>query len=175
MQRITSAILITALTGSSVAHAASDMGLTLHEGPRASASHGGMGAQASVTVRLGDRRIVRGSEKVTLGIAAGPMLAIPSRNAVSAQKSGVAGLAALSIKPGYSASLSIAGQPALQTYTRLGAADAEAQPDGTTKQKKKQSAGDKIAWVAAVAGGVMVVLIGVAAIALSTYCYECGD
>ena len=175
MQRFSSAIAILALIGSSTAQAATDMGLTLHQGARTSASHSGVGAQASVTVRLGDRRVVRDSEKVMLGVAAGPMLAIPARQSIAGGRRAVAGLASISMKPGYSSTFSFAGQPVLQSYTRLGAAEDGAQSDGAPKQKKKQGTGDKIAWVAAVAGGVMVVLVGVAAIALMTECYECGD
>lgn len=175
MQHYTSAVLILALISGSSAHAASDTGLTLHDEPSALGPRGGVGAQVSVTIRLGDKRNARASDKVTFGLAAGPMLSIPTRNAESGSKRRVAGLATFSLKPGYSSTLSLGGQPVLQNYTQLGAAEAETKEGGTAKQKKKQSTGDKIAWTAAVAGGVMVVLIGAAAIALSNYCYECGD
>lgn len=167
MTRTASALAILALIGSSTAQAAQDMGLTLHNGPRASAPRGGVGAQASVTIRLGDRRTVRESEKVMLGIAAGPMLAIPSRNSAAGERRAIAGLASFTLKPGYSSTVSVASQPVLRSYTLLGAAEADQQEGGETKPKKKQRTGDKIAWVAAVAGGVMVLLIGAFAIACS--------
>ncbi len=175
MQRFTSAALMLALMSGSAAQAANDVGLTQHDGPRAFGSRGGVGAMASVTIRLGDEKIVRASDKVTFGFAAGPTITIPTRNSVAAEKRGVAGLAAFSFKPGYASTLSLGGQPVLRSYTRLGAAEAGPKEDGTTKQQKKQSTGDKVAWMAAVAGGVMVVLVGVAAIVLMTDCYECGD
>lgn len=162
MKAYVSAIVIAALLGSVPAHAATDMGLTLHDGPALRGR--AVGAQAGVTIKLGDRRVMRESEKVTLGIQAGPVLSVRDRSSINGGRRMVGNMLSLSLKPGYATSLSIAGHPLATEFTRLGAAEA----DEEGKPKKKQGTGDKIGWIAAVAGGVMVILIGVAVIGLAT-------
>lgn len=98
-------------------------------------------------------------EKVTLAISAGPVLAIADGRAAGGIRHATASFASVTVKPGYSTSLAVAGWPALSSFTALGAAEDEKDGD-RGKSGKKQSTGSKIAWVAAVAGGVMIALIG---------------
>jgi hypothetical protein len=165
MSRPVTALAILSLAIAPIAHAAEDMGLTLHNRANTSAAPRAVGAQASVTLRLGDRRTVRDAEKVTLAFAAGPILSVPAPNSIAREHRRVAALATFKIRPGYSTSLDLGGKRLATSYTRLGAAEGEEEQQ--EKPKKKQSPGDKIAWVAAVAGGVMVLLVGAAAIALA--------
>lgn len=162
MKAHVSAIVIAALLCSVPAHAATDMGLTLHNGLALRGR--AVGAQAGVTIKLGDRRVMRESEKVTLGIQAGPVFSVRDRSSVNGERRMVGNMLSLTLKPGYATSLSIGGQSLAAEYTSLGAAEA----DDEGKPKKKQGTGDKIAWVAAVAGGVMVILIGATVIAFAT-------
>ena len=159
-----SALVIAALLSSIPTHAATDMGLTLQKRPADASLSGAVAAQASVIVRFGDSRVMRDSEKVTLGIHAGPVLNVRDRSFNNDRRRMVGNMVSLNLNPGYATSLSIGGQPVATGYTRLGAVEA----DQEGKPTKKQGTGDKIAWVALVAGGVMVVLIGAVAIALST-------
>jgi hypothetical protein len=168
MRHLITAVILTSLAATPL-QAASDSGLTLHNQTSASVSRG-MGVQASLTLKFGDRRTVRASEKLALGIAAGPVISVTdSRGSGGTRRSG-ASVASFALKPGYSATLSLAGQPLIKSYTKLGAAD-EQRSDG----EKKQGTGDKAAWVAAVAGGVMVALLGVGYLVLHEGCPTCGS
>lgn len=137
------------LAASNPAHAAQDSGLSFGSGQSSLASRG-FGARASVTVRFGDRRTVRASEKMVLSIAAGPVLGLRGGQSSLREREHISPVFGLNIRPGHAASLNLAGQPLATRYTRLGAAE----------EDKKQDTGDKIAWVALVAGGVMVALVG---------------
>lgn len=163
MRRIVSAFTLAALLGPVPVQAATDLGLTLHDGPAAHSRSGGVGAQAGVTIRLGDRRTVPAADKVTLGLQAGPVITLRDRTAINGQRQIVGNVLGYTIKPGYSSTLSFGGKPVVRDFTRLGAAEEEG-----SKEKKKQGTGDKIAWVAAAAGGVMVLLFGAALIAFSS-------
>lgn len=156
-----------ALASSMPLSAAPDTGLVLHDtgiGQRGT----GIGVSTGVTIKLGPDRIVKDSERVKLGIAAGPVFTLRSATARNGVVRGNPSLVGLEIRPGYASSINLAGQPLMTRYTLLGAAEKDEDDDS-------QGTGDKVAWVAAVAGGVMVLLVGAATIALMTECYECGD
>ena len=165
MKFVTAITAVAILAGIVPAQAAQDMGLSFGSS-QSSVSSRGFGAQARVTIKFGDRRTVAAPEKVTLGVAAGPVVTMRN-NRLSSVRDQISPALGFTLKPGYSASMGLVGRPIATGYTRLGAAEDEKkgdEPDQSDKGKK-QDTGDKIAWVAAVAGGVMVALIGAYAIA----------
>ncbi len=145
------ALLIAALTVPNIAYAAQDAGLS-HNNGRDAGFQSGLGAQIGMTVKLGDPRAVKGSDKFALRMNAGPVLL---RN--TGQRS-ASNLISASFSPGYRASMQLAGQDVMTYTTKLGAADDE-KNDGE-QAHKKQGTGSKAAWIALVAGGVMVALVG---------------
>jgi opacity protein-like surface antigen len=142
------------LLGATPIQAAPDTGPRIHDtgiGQRAT----GVGATIGLKIKFGPDHVVRKSEQVKLGISAGPVMMMPDASAQDGVRRTQSSLFGFEVKPGFSASLNFAGRPILANYTKLGAAENDEGGDGD-----KQSTGDKIAWVAAVAGGVMVALIG---------------
>ena len=162
MKKMLHFAILAAIASAGPLHAASDTGLQLHDtgiGHR----NTGLGVSASIRINLGPGRIVRKSERVKLGIAAGPVFVIPDADAVNGVKRGAASFADIELKPGYQTSVHLAGRPVIVDLTSLGAAEkGEDSEDGD-----RQNTGDKIAWVAAVAGGVMLALVGI-------YAASCG-
>lgn len=144
-------LAVVALLGSTSLRAAEDTGLVLP-------NHGimqrgsGMGITAGIKIKLGSDRAVKRSERVKLGIAAGPVFVFSDAKKASGLKRSEPSFVGLELKPGYSASLKMAGQPLIADYTVLGAAENDEEGDND-----KQSTFDKVAWVAAVAGVVTVV------------------
>ena len=168
MKFVTSITAVAILAGTVPAQAAQYMWLSIGSS-QSSVSSRGFGAQARVTIKFGDRRTVAAPEKVTLGVAAGPVVTMRNDRSSSIRDQ-ISPALGLTLRPGYSTSLDLVGRPIATDYTRLGAAKDEKkgdEPDQSDKGKK-QDTGDKVAWVAAVAGGVMVVLIGAAAIAFAS-------
>jgi hypothetical protein len=155
MKNISHFAALAALLGTTPIHAAPDTGLMLHDagiGQRSS----GVGATVGLRIQLGSDRVVKKSERVKLGLAAGPVFLLPDRAAHDGVRRGQASFVGIELKPGYSTSLSFAGKPIATGYTQLGAAEKEKDGD----DEGKQGTGDKIAWVAAVAGGVIVAMFG---------------
>lgn len=157
---------ILALTGlvlSSSAQAAQDTGLVLHN-TGIGQIQTGVGAMTSVKIKLGSEREVDRSEKVKLNLSAGPIMAVPDATSLDGVRRGEASLIGFELNPGYSTSVNFAGKPVAIHYTKLGAAenDQDEEDDG------KQGTVDKVAWVALVAGGVMLALVGY-------YVAECGS
>ena len=160
--------LIVSLSASPL-QAARDTGLILNDtaiGHRAS----GLGVSATVRIKLGSDQVVKKSERVKLGLSAGPAFVKPDSSARNGVIRGNSSLVGFELKPGYSTSLNLAGAPVMKSYTLLGAAESDEADDS----KGKQSTIDKVAWVAAVAGGVMVVLVGGVLIYL-TNCDDCSE
>ncbi|MEQ1549433.1 MAG: hypothetical protein ABL918_12430 [Chakrabartia sp.] len=145
------ALLVAALTVPNIAFAAQDAGLSHHNG-RDAGFQNGLGAQIGMTVKLGDPRAVKGSDKFALRMNAGPVLL---RN--NGQRS-ASNLISVNFSPAYRASLQLAGQDVMTYTTKLGAADDE--KNEGERAHKKQGIGSKAAWIALVAGGVMVALVG---------------
>lgn len=160
MRNTISISAVVALLVAVPSQAATDMGLTLQNAPLSTSRSSGIGAQAAVTIRLGDRRTARASEKVTLGVQAGPVTLLQNRSTIGGQRRIMGNALSFSLKPSYATTLAIAGQPVATTLTRLGAAENE----DDEKSEKKQGTGDKVAWVAVVAGGVMAGLVAAFAI-----------
>jgi hypothetical protein len=170
MTKIGHLVALVALLGAMPLHAAPDTGLVLHDtgiGQR----NTGVGATVGIRIQLGPDRIVKKSERVKLGIAAGPVIVLPDPSADNGIRRGEASFIGIELKPGYTTSLNFAGRPIAVDYTQLGAAEKEKDDD----DEGKQSTGDKIGWIAAVAGGVMVALFGVWYVACVEGNSRCSD
>ena len=169
MKSVTAITACALIAASMPAYAAQDLGLSVGSG-RSSVASSGFGAQASVVIKFGDKRTVPVSEKVAFGIAASPVVSLRDGRSPGRVRDHISPTLGLTLRPGYSTTLDMAGQPLLTEYTRMGAAEESKKSDESDQSdgKKKQDTGDKIAWVALVAGGVMVALIGAAAIAFAT-------
>ncbi len=159
MKPVATLIALSMIATSLPAQAAQDMGLS-YNGRAVGSTTYGMGAQANVRVKLGSRNTVRASDRVALGIAAGPIVTARDYQRPFGVRQGISPVLGVAIRPGYSASLSIAGQSLETHHTKLGAAESD-QQSSDRPQKEKQDTGEKVAWVAAVAGGVMLVLVGI--------------
>ncbi|MEQ1549473.1 MAG: hypothetical protein ABL918_12635, partial [Chakrabartia sp.] len=94
-------------------------GLSHHNG-RDAGFQNGLGAQIGMTVKLGDPRAVKGSDKFALRMNAGPVLL---RN--NGQRSAPS-LISASLSPGYKADVSFAGRAVATHYTAAGFAEAKA-------------------------------------------------
>ncbi len=154
MRRVASFAIITSLIAVPV-HAAQDSGPSYSAQP-ARSSVNGVGAQASVTLKFGDRRTVRGSQRLALGIAAGPVVTVPVRGQA---RQGVTNLIGFTVRPGYVSSLQLAGQPIVTHYTRLGAAEAEGQEGGEEPRRRKGPS--TVGWVAIGLGVTAIAVVGV--------------
>ena len=169
MKKFAHSLALCAILAATPLQAARDTGLILQDtgiGQRGT----GLGVSASVQIKLGGDRVVKKSERVKLGLSAGPAFVKPDASAHNGILRGNSSLVGLEFKPGYSTSLNLAGAPVMKSYTLLGAAE----NDKAENDEDKQSTVDKVAWVAAVAGGVMVVLVGGALIYL-TNCDDCSE
>lgn len=168
MKKLGTILALVSMIGTAPLHAAHDTGLVLHDtgiGQRGT----GVGIKAGVRITFGPKSVVEDSKRIKFGISAGPAFVLPDVSAPNGLRRGVSDFVGFEVSPGYSSQLNFAGTPLLVDYTELGAAEKDDDEDDG-----KQSTGDKVAWVAAVAGGVMVVLIAGATIALAT-CDDCSE
>jgi hypothetical protein len=156
-QASTLAFAALAIIATRPAIAASDpRGLDNGAGSR-SLSQSGFGAEIGMTIRFGDRSTVEDSERVRLGIAAGPILQLRNGTSRAANRRVVSNAIGFTLKPGYSASATVAGQPVLTRYTELGAAE---------RQAKEDSDGPStLGWIG-IAVGATAVALGAAYLAL---------
>jgi hypothetical protein len=150
MKKLSTLLAVAALTVATPLKAAHDTGLILPDSVRGFRGQG-VGVTAGIKITLGPDRVVKRSERVKLGVTAGPVFVLPDTNGVDGWKRIEPSLASFELKPGYSASFNLSGNALIVDYTQLGAAEDD---DGG------QDTGDKVAWVAAVAGVVAVVVIG---------------
>lgn len=131
------------------------------ETARGGAVQQGLGAELRFTVPLGgDGSAPAGARLPRIEFNAGPTLLFGGDTVQPRSVQG--GLMNLRLTPGHSSQLRLAGQNVTTTYGPL-AAD-----DEREESKKGGGIGSDIAWVALVAGGVMVTLIGV-------YALSCGS
>ena len=110
------------------AQAAQDPGLTLHEGP-GNARQLGMAAQASLTIRLGGAAAAE-SGAPNLSLRAGPSLTRSGPTVSLRDRTRVAPLAELALRPRHSTTLSFAGQPLAVSYASPALREAAGPPDG---------------------------------------------
>ncbi len=119
----------------------------------------GVAIAATLRITLGPSDVVANDERVNLGLLAGPALSFHARDGVNRRDHRVAPLFSFDVRPGSGSRLRLGGQSLLST----GALHAE-----DTKEEDGQSTGEKIGSVAAVAGGVMVLVVGGWLIATAT-------
>ena len=154
MQKVMfSAITALALVGAGTAQAAQDAGLSVYDSS-GMAMQRSVGGQASVSLQFGDKRVVRGEDRLRLMMSAGPVFVRADGHRIAS------GLVSASISPSYKTELALANRPLATHYTALGLAEAEARgPDG---QRLGFSGGGKnwLIWVlglgAAVGLGILI-------------------
>lgn len=144
-----------ALVSGTTAQAAQDAGLSL-QNYRSGGVQSGVGVQLGMTLKLDSKRFARDSGRVQLGISAGPVMAVQDARTGVIRRGG-GNLAGFSLRPGHSATLTLAGQPVVTHYTSLGAADEAGEP------KKRRKGPSTIGWIA--------IGLGAAAVAYSTIVY----
>ena len=110
------------------AHAAEDPGLTLHEGP-GNARQVGMAAQASLTIPLGGASSAD-TAVPSLSLRAGPSLTRSGPTVSVRDRTRVAPLAELALRPRHSTTLSLAGRPLAASYASPALREAAGPPDG---------------------------------------------
>jgi hypothetical protein len=153
MRKTVIALLSFALFSATTAQAAHDAGLSV-QNYRSAAPQSGVGAQLGMTLKLDSKRAVRDSERVQIGFAAGPVMAVQDAK-TGAIRRGIGNMAGLNLRPGYSATLTFAGQPIETRYTVLGA-DEQAKDEANKPEKKKRKGPSTVGYVA----------IGIGALAL---------
>lgn len=154
-----------ALVSGTSAQAAQDAGLSV-QNYRSGGVQSGVGAQLGVTLQLDSKRVVRNSERVQLGFSAGRvMMAHDAKTGVV--RRGISNMVGFSLRPGYSAALSLAGQPVFTRYTVLGAAE-EAKDEAGKPEKKNRKGPSTIGYIAIGAGALVVGTFAAFAIALAS-------
>jgi hypothetical protein len=143
-----------ALVSGTTAQAAQDAGLSV-QNYRSGSLQSGIGAQLGMTLKLDSKRAVRDSERVQIGFAAGPMMAVQDAKTGIIRR-GINSMAGFSLRPGHSASLTFAGQPIVSRYTILGADEEAGKPE-----KTKRKGPSTIGWIAI---GVGVAVVGTLAV-----------
>ena len=110
------------------AQAAEDPGLTLHEGPGTTRQLG-VAAQARLTIPLG-RTASADTAAPRLSLRAGPSLTRTGPTVSLRDRTRVAPLAELALRPRHSTTLSFAGQPLAASYASPALREAAGPPDG---------------------------------------------
>jgi hypothetical protein len=162
--------LAAALLSNSTAHAAQDFGLAPVTAVERDSPRGSVGAQLGLTIKFGNRATVRDHDRVQIGFAAGPVLSLNHRTADARSQRKIANVVGFAIRPGYSASATLVGQPVLTHRTLLGAAEDARNADG------KGGGPSTLGWIG-IGLGATVVVLGVAALALEDAldCTENGE
>lgn len=164
MRRLIFAAIALALVSGTTAQAAQDAGLSI-QNYRSGGVQSGVGAQLGMTLKLDSKRVVRNSERVQLGFSAGPVMAVPDAKTGIVRR-GISNMAGFSLRPGYSATLTFAGQSVATHYTVLGA-DEQAKDDANKPEKKDRKGPSTIGWIAIGVGAVVVITLTAGAIALA--------
>lgn len=157
-----------ALVSGTTAQAAQDAGLSI-QNYRSGSLRSGIGAQLGMTLKLDDKRAVRDSERVQIGFAAGPVMAVQDSK-TGAIRRGIGQMAGFSLRPGYSAKLTFAGQPVAARYTVLGA-DEQAKDEATKPEKKNRKGPSTLGWIG-IGAGVVVGLVGAFVIYVAVECRD---
>lgn len=154
MRKIVMALAGAAIITATSAQAADDAGLRLHS-YRSTGTQSGMGAQLGLSLKLDSRRVVRDNERLRIGFAAGPVVALqdPRTGAVRHRQSQLAGF---TLRPGYSASVTLAGRPILAGYTTLGAAEKEKDDAANPETTREKRSGPSSALL--IVGGTLIVV-----------------
>lgn len=118
MRRLIFATAALALVSGTSAQAAQDAGLNV-QNYRSGGVQSGVGAQLGMTLKLDSKRAVREIDRVQIGFAAGPVMMVSDARTGLVHR-GIGSLAGFGLRPGYSATLTFAGQPIATRYTVLG-------------------------------------------------------
>ncbi len=153
-----------ALVSGTTVQAAQDPGLSI-QNYRSGGVQSGVGAQLGMTLKLDSKRAVRESERVQIGFAAGPVMVVPDAKTGNIRR-GTSNMAGFSLRPGYSTTLTFAGQPIATRYTVLGA-DEQAKDEAGKPEKKDRKGPSTIGWIAIGVGAVVVITLTAGAIALA--------
>lgn len=111
------------------AQAAQDPGLTLHEGP-GNARQVGIAAQARLTIPLGGGAASADTASPNLSLRAGPSLTRSGPTVSLRDRTRVAPLAELALRPRHSTTLSLAGKPLAASYASPALREAAGPPNG---------------------------------------------
>jgi hypothetical protein len=152
MRSLTIATVALALISGTTAQAAQDAGLSV-QNYRSGSFQSGVGAQLGMTLKLDNKRVVRDSERVQIGFAAGPAMMVPDTKTGNIRR-GISNMAGFNLRPGHSATLTFAGQPVATRYTVLGAAE-EAKNEVGKPEKKKGKGLSTVAIVGIAIGGLV--------------------
>ncbi len=163
MRSLTLSAVALALISGTTAQAAQDAGLSV-QNYRSGGVQSGIGAQLGMTLKLDSKRAVRGSERVQIGFAAGPVMMVPDTK-TGVVRRGIGSMAGFSLRPGYSATLTLAGQSVATRYTVLGAAE-EAKDEASKPEKKKRKGPSTVGWIAIGVGAVAATVVAVGAVLL---------
>ena len=153
-----------ALVSGTTVQAAQDPGLSI-QNYRSGGVQSGVGAQLGMTLKLDSKRPVRDSERVQIGFAAGPVMVVPDAKTGNIRR-GTSNMVGFSLRPGYSTTLTFAGQPIATRYTVLGA-DEQAKDEAGKPEKKDRKGPSTIGWIAIGVGAVVVITLTAGAIALA--------
>lgn len=115
MRRVLCTAIVANLLVGSPAIGADDPGLQLHGGHRSMGLRN-LGMEATVLVRLGDRRNVSDWQKVSLNLRSGPVVRLGDGRLITGQLFGV------ETAPLYESRLQVAGQTVIAYQTRRGSA-----------------------------------------------------
>jgi hypothetical protein len=155
-----------ALVSGTTAQAAQDAGLSV-QNYRSGGVQSGVGAQLGMTLKLDSKRAVRDSDRVQIGFAAGPMMAVQDAKTGIVRR-GISSMAGFSLRPGYSATATLAGQSVATRYTVLGA-DEQAKDETGKDQKKERRGLSTVSVIAIVIGGVLITSLIVGAVLVDDF------
>jgi hypothetical protein len=154
MRSLTFAFAALALVSGTTAQAAQDAGLRV-QNYRSGGVQSGVGAQLGMTLKLDSKRVVRDSDRVQIGFAAGPVMTVPDAKTGIVRR-GISNMAGFSLRPGYSATVTLAGQPVATGYTVLGA-DEQAKDEASKPEKKNRKGPSTVGYIAIGVGVVLAI------------------
>ena len=156
-------VIVAGLVLSGPAQAAKDAGLRLlnNQDARVRSSLGG---QLGMTLRLGSKQAVKGSDRFNLRLGVGPMAS------TSNGRRSAANLLSVSLSPGYKTELSYAGSPLVTRYTGAGLVE-EAARELDSKYRQGVSA---LGYVA-IGVGVLATVVVVAGALVIADINDCSD
>lgn len=161
MRNSVTLLALAAMLTPAVAQAAEDFRFGAEYGHRRSATQSGIGAQASVAIKLDDKRVLRDRDRVRISLAAGPAVSTQDRLVSTGRALGI------SINPGYSTTVTLAGTSVAHFKTKLGAAE-----DANEKAEKKDKKGPStLGWVG-IGVGTVVAVLGVATLVILNTCND---
>jgi hypothetical protein len=154
-------LALAAMLTPAVAQAAEDFRFGGDTGHRRFVTQSGIGAQASVAIKLDNMRVVRDRDRVRISLSAGPALSTQERSVTTGRALGI------NINPGYTTTVTLAGTPVARFNAKLGAAE-DANEKAENKGKKGPST---LGWVG-IGVGTVVAVLGVATLVVLNTCND---